>query len=61
MAATRYHEHEQGFAHPKYACTAGYSLLYTLLMDLVSFSASDRQREVHVSSCVPLLSIGCGY
>ena len=27
MAATtiiKYYEHEQGFAHPKYACTAGY-------------------------------------
>ena len=23
MAATTYYEHEQGFAHPKYACTAG--------------------------------------
>ena len=24
------HEHEQGFAHPKYACTAGYMVTCTL-------------------------------
>ena len=25
MAATTILEHEQGFAHPKYACTVGYT------------------------------------
>ena len=28
----QYHEHEQGFAHTKYACTAGYSNLIVLFL-----------------------------
>ena len=30
-ATTEYYEHEQGFAHAKYACTAGYVLSRVIL------------------------------
>ena len=30
----QYYEHEQGFAHPKYACTAGY-MKGAVLIDLL--------------------------
>ena len=36
MRLQQYHEHEQGFAHPKYACTAGYFLASYLFPHLLT-------------------------